>query len=169
MEWLAKLDFLKPKYFKIQEHPSVGFYLFVFENDERISYHLHDSFEIAIESAFEDYCVPKNAWEKLKSMEQDLMVLENIVDKLKNKLSQEDIDTVNELIDHNEWGIAYEHICVQLSEFDIPINRQLYEEIEKFGKLIETSDSYWLHLQELIVEDESNKSTEDNGFKKNPE
>lgn len=43
----------------------VGFYLFVFEDDVCIYDQLQDTLEIAIESAWEDYGVPKNAWVKV--------------------------------------------------------------------------------------------------------
>lgn len=99
----------------------------------------------------------------------DLTILENIVDDVKNKLSQEDLNFVNVYIDNNEWVIVYEFICDQLYEYNVPINRQLYEKIKKFGKLIGVSDNNWLPLQELIVGDENNKSTKDNGFIKTPE
>lgn len=67
MKWRAKLESHKPKYFEIKEDPSVGFYLYVFENDKCIYDHLQDTFEIAVECAWEDYGVPKDAWEQIKT------------------------------------------------------------------------------------------------------
>ena len=67
MKWQAKPESLNPSYFEIKEDSSVGFYLYVFENDKCIYDLLQDTFEIAIESAWEDYGVPKNAWEKIEN------------------------------------------------------------------------------------------------------
>ena len=80
----------------------------------------------------------------------DLSILKNIIDELRTKLPPEDLALINEFIDHDEWGIAYQHICIQLSEYEIPISRNLYEKIEKFGSLIGIPDAYWLSLEDLI-------------------
>jgi hypothetical protein len=67
MKFCAKVDSLPSRYFEIKEDPSVGFYLYVFENDKCIYDHLQNTFEMAVESAWEDYGVPKSSWEKIKN------------------------------------------------------------------------------------------------------
>jgi hypothetical protein len=62
MKWRAEPEFLKPRSFEIRRDPSVGYYLYVFEEGRCIRDHLQDTFEIAVESALEDYDVPKDAW-----------------------------------------------------------------------------------------------------------
>ena len=66
MKWQAKPKSLKPRYYEIKEDPSVGVYLYVFEDDKCIYDHLQDTFEIALESALKDYGVPKNAWKQFE-------------------------------------------------------------------------------------------------------
>jgi len=66
MKWRAKPDFLQPRYFEIKEDPYAGFYLYVFEDDKCIYDSLQDTFEIAVECAWEDYNVPKASWKKIK-------------------------------------------------------------------------------------------------------
>ncbi|NGX46997.1 MAG: hypothetical protein K1000chlam3_00366 [Chlamydiae bacterium] len=66
MKWLANSVSLKPRCYEIKHDPSVGFYLYVFENDKCIRDHLQDTLEMAMECALEDYGVPKNAWEKIE-------------------------------------------------------------------------------------------------------
>ncbi len=64
MKWCVESEALMPRNFEIKHDPLVGFYLYVFENGKCIRDHLQDTLEIAIESAFEDYDVPKDAWRK---------------------------------------------------------------------------------------------------------
>ncbi len=62
MKWRATPESLKPRTFEIVADPFAGYYLYVFEEGRCIRDHLQDSFEIAVESALEDYHVPKDAW-----------------------------------------------------------------------------------------------------------
>ena len=64
MKWQATLE-NQLRCFEIKEDPLVGFYLYVFENGKCTNDHLQDTFEMAIESAWEDYNVPKNAWKRI--------------------------------------------------------------------------------------------------------
>ena len=64
MKWSAEPKFLKPRHFEIKEDPIAGFYLYVFDGNKCVYDHLQDTFEIALENAWEDYGVPKNAWRK---------------------------------------------------------------------------------------------------------
>lgn len=76
MKWRAGSQALEPRYFEIKHDPLVGFYLYVFENGQCIRDHLQDTFEIAIESAFEDYGVPKDAWRKVEDVHRAEPVME---------------------------------------------------------------------------------------------
>lgn len=67
MKWYAKPETLKPMHFEISEDPFVGFYLYVFEGNKCVKDHLQDTLEIAIESALEDYGVPKTSWKKVEN------------------------------------------------------------------------------------------------------
>ncbi len=64
MKWQAKLKCFPQIYYEIKRGPSVGFYLYVFQNGKCIHDYLQDTLELAIEFAWEDFGVPKNAWEK---------------------------------------------------------------------------------------------------------
>jgi hypothetical protein len=65
MKWRADSESLRPRYYEIKHDPPVGFYLYVFERGRCVEDHLQDSLEIAIDSALEDYGVPKDAWVKV--------------------------------------------------------------------------------------------------------
>jgi hypothetical protein len=66
MKWRANPKTLEPRSFEIKRDPLVGFYFYVFEGDKCIRDHLQDTFEIAVESAMEEYDVPKDAWRKVE-------------------------------------------------------------------------------------------------------
>jgi hypothetical protein len=66
MKWRANPKALEPRSFEIKHDPLVGFYLYVFESGKCIRDHLQDTFEIAVESAMEDYDVPEDAWRKVE-------------------------------------------------------------------------------------------------------
>ncbi len=66
MKWIAQPKNLEPRSFEIKYDPTFGYYLFVFENGKCIRDHLQDTFEIAVESAIEDYDVPEDAWRKVE-------------------------------------------------------------------------------------------------------
>lgn len=66
MKWRADSELLKPRHYEIKHDPLVGYYLYVFEGGKCVRDHLQDTFEIAIESAFEDYDVPRHAWRKVE-------------------------------------------------------------------------------------------------------
>lgn len=66
MKWRAQPESLEPKRFEIEHDPNVGFYLYVFEGGKCIRDQLQDTFEIAVESAMEEYEVPKEAWREVR-------------------------------------------------------------------------------------------------------
>lgn len=67
MQWYAMPEFLKPKTFEIKKDLAAGFYLYVFEGNKCVYDHLQDTFEIAVDCAWEDYGVPKNAWKEVEN------------------------------------------------------------------------------------------------------
>lgn len=66
MKWRANSESLKPRLYEIKYDPAAGFYLYVFEDNKCIRDYLQETLEIAMECAWEDYAVPKNAWKKFE-------------------------------------------------------------------------------------------------------
>jgi hypothetical protein len=64
MKWRANSQSLKPYRYEIKHHPSVNFYLYVFNGDKCIRAYLQDTLEIAMKCAWEDYGISKNAWKR---------------------------------------------------------------------------------------------------------
>lgn len=62
MQFISEPKNLEPKYFVIKQDVNIGFYLFVFIGKDCIEDYLQDSFELAVEQAYEDYGVPKDSW-----------------------------------------------------------------------------------------------------------
>jgi hypothetical protein len=62
MKWTAESKELTPRHFQIKHDVAAGYYLYVFEGGKCIRDHLQDTFEMAVDVAFEDYGVPKNIW-----------------------------------------------------------------------------------------------------------
>jgi len=76
MKWIANTSPSKSQSYEIKHDPFVGFYLYVFEEEKCIHDHLQDTLEIAMECAWEDYGVPKNAWKKLEnSLKMRLLII----------------------------------------------------------------------------------------------
>jgi len=66
MKWRAEFESLDPRKFEIEEDPVVGFYFYVFEDGKCIGDQLQDTLDVAIQSALDDYDVPKDAWRKVE-------------------------------------------------------------------------------------------------------
>lgn len=66
MKWIADAPSFKSKRYEVRYDSSVGFYLFVYENDKCVPDHLQDTLEIAMECALEDYGVSKSLWQKIE-------------------------------------------------------------------------------------------------------
>jgi hypothetical protein len=65
MKYIAEPKNLKSRYFIIKHDPSVGFYLYVYENGQCIRDYLQDTLILAKDMAFEDFQVPHEAWKQL--------------------------------------------------------------------------------------------------------
>lgn len=66
MKWQANHHALKSRHYEIKQDSIVGFYLYVFEGDKCIHDYLQDTLETAMEYAWEDFGVQRDAWEKVK-------------------------------------------------------------------------------------------------------
>jgi hypothetical protein len=66
MKWIANSNYIKSRRYEIKHDPLAGFYLYIFEDGKCICDYLQDTLEIAMESAQEDYGVPRNVWKKIE-------------------------------------------------------------------------------------------------------
>ncbi|GGI17875.1 MafI family immunity protein [Gottfriedia solisilvae] len=59
--------------------------------------------------------------------------IKNIVDGM-SVLSKNDIQAINELLVHDEWGVALEHLCASIIEDNINISNEQFIEIRNIGE-----------------------------------
>jgi hypothetical protein len=87
---------------------------------------------------------------KMQNNQLRVTQITNLLNEIKQELSIEDIKNIEEFIQNNEFGLAYETLCCQIYEHETPISCEFYEKISFYGTLIELQPSIWLPLKELI-------------------
>jgi xanthine dehydrogenase molybdopterin-binding subunit B len=77
--------------------------------------------------------------------------LRELIDKAREtELPQQDIIYAEEFVEVREPDLAFEQIVVQLYEFSIPINAELYEAAVQCGTLLKIPADEYSFLKELI-------------------
>jgi len=71
----------------------------------------------------------------------------SLIEDSRDLLSQKDVLAAQELLEHNEWGEAYLLIVVQLYEFEVSIDRSLFEKIELLGREMQLDSAAWEPLR----------------------
>jgi len=56
-----------------------------------------------------------------------------------------------ELIEANEYGIAFENLCSNLYEFSSPVPQRAYELLEEAGSAMQIDSEYLLLLKSQVV------------------
>lgn len=75
--------------------------------------------------------------------------IKNIIEGM-GELSKNDIQAINELLMHDEWGVALEHLCASIMEDKINISNEQFIEIGNIGEAMEMEGSLWEELKHLI-------------------
>ncbi|GGI11665.1 MafI family immunity protein [Gottfriedia solisilvae] len=75
--------------------------------------------------------------------------IKNIVEGM-SELSKNDIQAINELLVHDEWGVALEHLCASLIEDNINISNEQFIEIRNIGEKMKMESSLWEELNYFI-------------------
>lgn len=73
-----------------------------------------------------------------------------ILHEVKKELPSEDVKKVVELVENNEFGIAYETLCTQIYEYEVRITKKFYEMVSFYGESIKIQPSIWEPIKELI-------------------
>lgn len=68
--------------------------------------------------------------------------LRSLLPILAGRLGAKDARSVEELIDHDEFGIALENMCMQLREFDTELSSTELNEIASIASLLNVDVSY---------------------------
>ncbi len=61
-------------------------------------------------------------------------------------LPPEQVKEMEELVRAGEVGIAFENLCTQLYEYDVPVPQVVRERLALIGNTMEISRSYWERL-----------------------
>jgi len=75
-----------------------------------------------------------------------------LLNEMDSQLPTPIILNIKEFLENQEWGLAYEMLCEQIYEFELPISSELYENILSIGESMEMNPTIWLKLKSLISE-----------------
>ncbi|MCK4261372.1 MAG: MafI family immunity protein [Halanaerobiales bacterium] len=81
------------------------------------------------------------------------MNIENIILEILGQINgfpQKDTNDVLELIEHNEWGVAFEIICSVIEQERLNIKHSVYDKIVEIGTEMELSSCLWTDILEMV-------------------
>lgn len=85
-----------------------------------------------------------NNYEKIESAVRETIL------EIGNELPQRDRKEALDLVDAGEGGIAFELLCTQIFEYDVPITREIYDQIVLVGTAMKMEQSTWGGLEKLV-------------------
>lgn len=71
-----------------------------------------------------------------------------IVESLAVTLPESDVVMMTQALDAGEPAVAYEHLCVQIDELEIPLTQESLDAIEFTGRSLRVDPSYWEVLKD---------------------
>lgn len=77
----------------------------------------------------------------------------SIANETKEFLSEQDLRNIKDDIEYNEFGSAFETLCIQLSEYKAIISSVTYSKIESLGKDIGVNENIWNSIKVLMKND----------------
>jgi hypothetical protein len=80
----------------------------------------------------------------MKTLEENFIVL---LTQLGPSLTDTDVEQIQELVDANELGVAFENFCTQLFERNFACSREQLNQISSIGAAMGISPDYWKNLE----------------------
>ncbi|MDW7661855.1 MAG: MafI family immunity protein [Bacillota bacterium] len=71
-----------------------------------------------------------------------------VLSKLEGFPDKDNRDVI-ELLENNEWGVAFEVICSVIEQDKLSIDIELYRDIEEIGNYMEMDDDLWVALNPI--------------------
>ena len=68
-----------------------------------------------------------------------------------SKLPSENITDAQDLIEHGEWGEAFDLLCTQVYEYELAVSQEQYALIDQTGGLMGLESTGWDYLRELVA------------------
>jgi len=78
-------------------------------------------------------------------------IIMQLISFLKGKLPEQDIVNALEMLEHNEFGVAFEILCTQTYEYDVKVDKQFYVKVEEAGMMMKIEKDKWGFIEEQIV------------------
>jgi len=63
-------------------------------------------------------------------------------------------EIVTDYLDHNELGIAFEHLLYMVTEMDLQISPEAYDHIDRAGRAMEMNPDGWQSLRRIATAEE---------------
>lgn len=76
---------------------------------------------------------------KQVKIEEEILAL---ADELNDSLLPQDVQNIRDDIEYNEFGNAFEILCIQLFEYESPISQEIFSRIENVGREMGYSEEY---------------------------
>lgn len=78
------------------------------------------------------------------------MIIVNEIKRLLDSINGipiDDFNEINEFLEHDEWGLALEILCVVIKKENITISLEQFKEIEIIGKEMKMDDELWIGIK----------------------
>jgi hypothetical protein len=77
--------------------------------------------------------------------------IQQVLAATRDRLPAENVSDAEELLEHGEWGQAFDLVCTQLYEYEVRISEALYRIVEEAGIAMDLDDGQWSYLKELVA------------------
>jgi hypothetical protein len=74
-------------------------------------------------------------------------MVERIIDAVDGKLPAANIAEARELLECNEWGVAFSLICTQLQEYEVTVSREVFDQMAVAGEKMEMDRREWENVE----------------------
>ncbi len=74
-----------------------------------------------------------------------------VLDLIGEGLPVKDVSEVRDLLKYGEWEEAFDVLCTQLYEYEVPLTEEIFSVLEQTGTLVSADPSVWTCLRELIL------------------
>lgn len=66
-------------------------------------------------------------------------------------LPNNDIKDINEYIEHNEWGLAFEVLCSSIYQYGFKVSDDQYQKICSLGEKMEMDEDLWKDIPSFSI------------------